>query len=163
MGKSKENRVPSIREHPSAREVRVGGSPESVQNNSDVKTPSWQFSRRDETHPDWGWKGLLPKQWRFILEHLQAFEGMTWAEIKATSGGRNHGNNHHPLQVTDLVTEAQNRLAEIGMIEVDEVFSLRLTNTLRIYGIREDRVLSILWHDPHHGTKRGCCPTRNTR
>jgi hypothetical protein len=162
LGKPKENRVPKLREAPANREVRVGGSPESAQQTSDTKTPAWQFSRIDERHADWGWKNLTPAQWRDVLTHLKSFEGLTWAGIQAQAGGRKHGNNSHPLDVSDLTASAQNRLAEIGLEEVDKVFSLRLTNTLRVYGIREDRTLRILWRDPHHGTKRGCCPTKNS-
>jgi hypothetical protein len=159
VGKSKEHKV-TIREHPGAREVRVGGSPESVRKNSDTKTPCWQFSRIDERHPDWGWKNLEPTDWREVLSHLRSFEGMTWGALLATSGGRTHGNNHHSLPVTSLVVDAQNRLADMGFVELDEIFSLRITNTLRVYGIREDRILRIIWRDPHHGNKRGCYPCK---
>jgi len=158
VAKPKENRVPSVKETPASQEIRAGGSPESAQKSADTKTPAWQFSRIDETHADWGWKNLQPAQWRDILAHLRAFEGMTWAEIQSAAGGRKHGTNSHSIEVTKLVMDAHNRLAEIGFEEIDEVFSLRLTNTLRIYGVREDRVLRILWRDPHHGTKRGCYP-----
>jgi hypothetical protein len=86
---------------------------------------------------------------------------MTWGALLATSGGRSHGgNNHHSMPVTKLVASAQNRLSDIGFEEVDEIFSLRITNTLRIYGIREDRILRIIWRDPHHGNKRGCYPCK---
>ena len=163
MAKQKDNRTPSVKETPASREVRTGGSPDFLQQSSDTKTPAWQFGRIDELHPDWGWKGMPATEWRSILQHLRAFEGMTWAEIKAAAGGRKYGNNSHVLQVTDLVNKAQDRLEEIGIEELDEVFSLRLTQTLRLYGIRDGRVLRLLWHDPHHGTKRGCCPTENTR
>ena len=40
-------------------------------------------------------------------------------------------------------------------------FSLRLTATTRIYGIRDRRALKLLWYDPHHGTTaRAVYPVR---
>lgn len=169
MTKFKDKRVPQVKESPALREIkaggtpgaktiRAGGSPESAQKSSDTKTPAWQFRCMDETHADWGWKNIPPTDWRDVLSHLRSFEGMTWAAIQDAAGGRAHGNNSHPLPVTKLVNAAQKRMIELGLEEIDEVFSLRLTNTLRIYGVRDERVLRIIWRDPHHGTRRGAYP-----
>ena len=95
--------------------------------------------------PVWVW-------WNEILPKLQHFESMTWAEIMQAAGGRARGNNSHFVQVGKLTRQAKARLAEIGQDDVSELFSLRLTGTTRIYGIRDRRALKLLWYDPHHGT-----------
>ena len=86
---------------------------------------------------------------------------MTWAAIMAASGGRRRGTNHHPVKVEKLTRQAKNRLEEIGQDDVDELFSLRLTQTQRIYGIRDRRALRLLWFDRHHGNNgRAVYPVR---
>src|SRR5579872_1909941 len=90
------------------------------------------------------------------------FERMTWHDIIVASGSDSQGTNSHPLPVRELTKRAQDRLVELGHDDVDEFFSLRLTYTLRIYGIGENRVLRIIWRDPHHVTRRGCCPAKNS-
>lgn len=68
------------------------------------------------------------------------------------SGGRARGSNSHFVPVGRRTRRAENRLVEIRQDGVSERFSLRLTATMRIYGIRDRRALKPLWYDPHHGT-----------
>jgi hypothetical protein len=112
----------------------------------------------DTQHKDWGWQ-LNPEVWAGILTSLKILEGLTWAELKAAAGGRRVGTNHHSLTITQLNPTAQKRFAQLKLDEYDKVFSLRLANTVRLYGIRDGRVLRLLWRDPHHGSGRGVCPT----
>lgn len=79
---------------------------------------------------------------------------MTWAEISQVAGDRRRGNNHHHIGVEDLTREAQKRLSEINQDDVDGIFSFRLAGRKRIYGIREGRVLKLLWYDPFHGDNK---------
>ena len=86
---------------------------------------------------------------------------MTWAEIMRATGGRTRGNNSHFVQAEKLTRQAKARLAEVGE-EREELFSLRLTATTRIYGIRDGRALKLLWYDPYHGTNaQAVYPVRN--
>ena len=48
-----------------------------------------------------------------------------------------------------LCKDAQRRIEELHL-DIDQVFSLRLTETLRIYGILENGVFNVLWYDPNH-------------
>lgn len=147
---------------PLPHQIKTGGAPEKEQESTNSLTPNWQFRTLDLGHPNWGWKNLFPKNWREVLEHLQAFEGMSWNDIQSQAGGRGRGGgtNSHYLPVEGFCKDAQSRLAELGHEEIEQVFSLRLTNTLRLYGIREGRTLRIVWRDGHHGTKLGCYPTK---
>lgn len=101
----------------------------------------------------WGCRSIPVRVWwNEILPKLQHFESMTWTEIMQAAGGRARGSNSHFVQVGNLTRQAKARLAEIGQDDVSELFSLRLTGTTRIYGIRDRRALKLLWYDPHHGT-----------
>ena len=86
------------------------------------------------------------------------------ARTSDRSQGASHkpGPRPHPAQVARLTRRAKARLAEINQDDVSELFSLRLTATTRIYGIRDRQALKLLWYDPHHGTNaHAVYPVRN--
>ena len=126
---------------PRKKEVRAI-SPESTNSLS----PGWSFSllREDE---DWSFNGedFLTE----VLPTMKHFESMTWQDIIQASGGRRGGTNSHPISFADLTPEAQKKLRD-RQLEYDEVFSLRLSGRKRIIGIREERILKIIWYCEDH-------------
>jgi hypothetical protein len=156
MAVASANRAPKAGATPPAKQIKIAGDPESWE----TSTIAWHFSRLDDGHSHWGWSRLKPWQWKRILRDLKAFEGLTWAQLKEQSGGRKTGTNHHSLPVETLASDAQKRLIDLGLDDCSSIFSLRLENTLRLYGIRDGRVLKLLWYDEHHGKKNGVCPTK---
>ena len=117
----------------------------------DRETIVWAFGIADLDGP-WGWRSAAAKVWwTEILPKLRHFESMTWAEIMRAAGGRTRGNNSHFVNVHNLTVQAKARLVKIRQDDVSELFSLRLSSTVRIYGIRDRRALRLLWYDPHHG------------
>ena len=128
----------------------------------DRETIVWGFSSVDQEGP-WGWRTVAARDWwNEILPKLQGFESMTWAEIMQAAGGRTRGSNSHFVFVEKLTRQAKDRLTGIRQDDVSELFSLRLTATTRIYGIRDRRALKLLWYDPHHGTNaRSVYPVRS--
>src|SRR5208282_4605101 len=124
-----DQRQPHARETIPPRQIKTGGDPESF----DKETIAWQFFRIDRQHAYWGWSRLRPPEWRDILSHLISLEGLKWAEIKAQSGGRNRGTNHHPVEISELIKPARDRLRELRLDDFTTIFSLRITNTLRLY------------------------------
>jgi hypothetical protein len=82
-----------------------------------------------------------------VVQRLRAFESVTWAEIE--------GRQNHAVEVSSLIPAAQNRLVEIGQDDVDTLFSLRINGPSRVWGIRAQHVLKLLWWDPNHAI----CPT----
>lgn len=134
--------------------VKIPSNPES----SDKHTIAWQFHRRDHDHGTWGWNQLDDGQFlRLVNEHLSSFETMTWAELAKAAGGRRAGNNHHFIAVADCCKDAQKRLTELKLDDFDELFSLRLTGKWRLFGIRDGRVLRLIWCDQDHTV----CPPTN--
>ena len=121
----------------------------------------WGFSTVDQEGA-WGWRTVAaPVWWSEILPKLQDFESMTWAEIMQAAGGRSRGSNSHFVRVEKLTRQAKDRLVALGQDDVSELFSLRLSATTRIYGIRDRRALKLLWYDAHHGTNaRAVYPVR---
>lgn len=155
MAVEKDFRHPKLGGQPETRQVKIGADPESLE----TQTIAWHFHRIDRIHPHWGWQ-LNPETWGTILQHLISFEGLTWAKLKEQSGGRRVGTNHHSIKIAELNRAARERIAELRLDDYDTVFSLRISNTVRIYGVRDGRVLVLVWYDDCHGTRNEVCPTR---
>lgn len=112
------------------------------------KHPIWAFQHCDMSHEKWSIKNCA-EFYDGIIDKLISFEGQTWGEIQAASGGRSKGTNNHFENISELCKDAQKRINELHM-DIDQVFSLRLTGTVRLYGIIEDGVFNVLWYDPKH-------------
>ncbi|MDB5575314.1 MAG: hypothetical protein JWR80_490 [Bradyrhizobium sp.] len=74
---------------------------------------------------------------------------MTWAEIEMAAGGKSKGTNSHAMSRSQFSKAARDRLNEIKNLS-DAFFSLRLENTVRLYGVREDYCLRVVFFDPYH-------------
>jgi len=79
-----------------------------------------------------------------IFDKLASFETMSWAEIKKNK------KNNHSISKENLIPSMQKRLIELEQDDIDELFSLRLDGTKRVFGVRDRRVLKLLWWDPDH-------------
>ncbi len=114
----------------------------------DSQTPTWLVSHVDTAGP-FGWhaldKGPFLDQ---VLPKLQQYESMTWGQIL--------GRNSHAVAVRSLCKEAQKRLQEQKLVDIEELVSLRLTGIQRVWGIRRQREFRLLWWDPYHQV----CPSR---
>ena|ERR1700719_4109357 len=155
MAVPKHLRQPKLGGQPEERQVRLGADPETLE----TQTIAWHFHRLDWKHEKWGWEQLKAPAWRQILAKLIAFEGLTWAMLKEQAGGRRHGTNHHSIKIAELTKTARDRITQLHLDQYDKIFSLRFSNTIRMYGIRDGRVMRLLWYDQHHGTKHEVCPT----
>lgn len=77
-----------------------------------------------------------------VLHKKREFEGMTWSDI--------HRGGSHEIEPDSLCKEAKDRLIEIDMDDVDALLSLRLTGKNRLWCVREENILRVLWWDPDH-------------
>jgi len=103
----------------------------------------WSISIIDR-HGNWGWNDVKNAiLWDTIMKKMKNFETMTWAEIKQ----RKHS---HSIPVSDLCSQAQRRLRKIHLDDIDDVFQLGLSGKERIFGIRDERTLKVVWWDPSH-------------
>jgi hypothetical protein len=106
--------------------------------------PSWRISRIEMEGP-FGWGGIPRDKLDEVLKKLGEFESRTWNEILVLSNKQNH-----EISVERLSPEAQRRLEEIQLGDIEELISLRLSSRERVFGIRESATLLVLWWDPEH-------------
>lgn len=103
--------------------------------------PKWRFQKRDCEHERWHLEVT-----DILLEKLTNFESMTWAQILVEAKNQ----NHH-VKTYELIKEAQKRLTTLKLDDYDEICSLRLDGTHRLYGILDKYgVFSIIWNDFEH-------------
>ena len=93
----------------------------------------------------YGWHEIPKDKLKDIHKQLADFERRTWREILVDSKKQNHA-----IPTGDLSREARTRLEELKLDDVDEVISLRLSGKERVFGIRQDVALTLLWWDPEH-------------
>ncbi len=107
----------------------------------------------------WGWNKIDEISiFETILEKLKQYEEMTWSEIEKKKGYR--GKQNHLMPVKEICKKARERLKSLRLDDIDCLYSLRFSGKERLWGIRKNEVLYILWWDPNHGV----CPVtrRNT-
>lgn len=105
------------------------------------KHPSWNFSKIDLEHEKW--KLSNSDFFCEILPKLINFESRKWQDIISDK------KHNHWINTDKLVKEAQERLIKLNLY-YDQLFSLRLTGTLRLFGYIEDGVYYIIWYDANH-------------
>jgi hypothetical protein len=124
----------------SARDAR--GQPESVED----KKPVWRIGSLDKVGPafrsGYGWESLDASGLEAMQRTLANFESMTWQEIE--------GKQSHFIGFESLSKEARDRLTELKLDDVGQVFSLRFTGRERLIGIRDRWIFRALWWDPEH-------------
>jgi hypothetical protein len=99
---------------------------------------------------NWGWEKVGREVfWKDIVKKLSLLESMTWANIKAGRRGKT-------IPVSRICREAQRHLSAIRQDDTDKLFELRLSAKERVWGIRDRRVLRVLWWDPKHTV----CPSK---
>ncbi len=133
---SKDKKRPNLPQDKASKEVRF---PAQSQTNT---RPLWAFRSLDLQGP-WCWAQMATTTLLEVMERLKNFENMTWVEIEQRSGS-------HFVDRDSLIKAANDRLAEIRQDDVDSLFSLRINGKARIWGIRDEHILRVLWWDPEH-------------
>jgi hypothetical protein len=103
--------------------------------------PTWRFSRLDFGGP------LCPTRVNGaaltqMAQKLGHYESQTWDQLK-------QGGSHH-VEVNKLEKFARDRLRELKLDDLPALYSLRLSGTNRVWGIRSGNALAVLWVDPDH-------------
>lgn len=89
-----------------------------------------------------GWHKVDAALIRELLQKLKSFESMTWGDIL--------GRRHHLISTDDLCTDAKKRLAALNLDDLEQLVSLAIGGTERIWGVLEHNILTLLWWDPDH-------------
>lgn len=106
--------------------------------------PIWRFYKSDDSHDKWGLKSNCNFN-EELLDRLEDLESMTWSDIKIGAKKENHF-----INISELCREAQKRITDDLKLDVDQLFSIRVTGRKRLWGILEQGVFSIIWYDPNH-------------
>lgn len=143
MGKKKAKKVVANSfknaKRTSARNVNKSVVKSEVKSNMS-RRPKWRFKKRDRNHERWHLE--ITEE---LLEKLSCFETMNWSQILMNK------KNNHCVETCKLKKEARKRLVELKLDDYEEIHSLRLSSTHRLYGILdEDGVFSIIWNDLEH-------------
>ncbi|MDR1426208.1 MAG: hypothetical protein LBJ08_00390 [Bifidobacteriaceae bacterium] len=130
-------------------------------NNWYSSTPSWSFEIVDHSYSgSWTWHDLgdkLPS----LFDFLRQMGRLTWQEINESlyrpKTKAAHSRNH-AIPVAELAREARDRLEELGLGEIDELFVFRVDYAGRLWGVNipDSPVFCILWWDGNH---RVCPPS----
>ena len=106
------------------------------------ENPVWQVGTIDLDGP-FGWREIeIEFLLSEILPKVQNFESMKWSEIL--------GPNNHEIPISSISKEAQKRLAKIGLDDLEKLVSLRLAGAKRLWGIKIQNTMRVLWWDPKH-------------
>jgi len=92
-----------------------------------------------------GWHEISKEKLGEIRTKLAGFENSTWNDLLI--GSKKH---NHSIPIGKLEKEARDRLVLLHLDDIDEVISLHLAGTERIFGIQHDVALTLLWWDPNH-------------
>lgn len=85
-----------------------------------------------------------------IFSKVIHFSRRKWSELKNDTHD-NGKSKHHFLADAVLSNEAERRISKLHLEERrDQIFSIRLTNKIRIIGLREGARFVVKWFDPNH-------------
>jgi hypothetical protein len=124
--------------------VRKTSVIEAIPTSFNDEHPSWRVSRLEFVDP-FGWHDVDALKIREIRQKLANFESMTWNDILIKAKKQNHS-----VPLSRLCKEAQDRLIEMRLDNLDELVSLHLSGIERVWGFRMHAVFHVLWWDPHH-------------
>ncbi len=116
---------------------RTFGQPPEVED----RCPAWRLQSIDLDGP-FSCRNVAAETLLWIVQRLGKFESISWEKL--------HETGSHAIRVDALSSDARRRLTEIRQDDLDEVYSLRMQGKERIFGIRDRRILRILWWDPEH-------------
>lgn len=84
-----------------------------------------------------------------IIDKLSLFENSTWEKIKRERFGKKGKSKHHYQDIGQIDSQAQKRLIDLNLDDAD-LFTFRLEGSMRVWGILDRGVFSLLWFDPYH-------------
>ena len=111
--------------------------------------PVFSFKHVDRHYDgEWGWPKLTPEKAKELWDYTFEMSVLTWKDIRSQTSGKRKRNHDH--EVARLCREAQDRLAELKLDDVDELFRFRLSGKARLWGIVADGIFHAVWWDPEH-------------
>jgi len=125
----------------SAARVVASKAPQARPPAANSLNPRWSFVRVDHEGP-WPWDGISGDRLVSLMKRLADLERATWAGMGQAGS--------HFVAVGRIAPEAQRRLPQLQLDDVDELFSARIGARGRIWGTRVRDTLFLMWWDPEH-------------
>ena len=80
-----------------------------------------------------------------VAEKLKSFEQRQWKHLAG------YTKRDHPIEFHKLEKEAQEYIGRTGIFDDhDEIWSLHLDGTKRLWGLKYQRYCMVIWWDPDH-------------
>jgi len=142
---NKKNRIPKIATEPKPTKTAKIGSPAPVFQGGVM---AWRFAGIDKNGP-YAWTNLVdPIAHKEIIDKFSDFENMNEAALKQAGC--------HFIPIEKLCKDAQKRLVDIKLDDLDSLFSLRLSGETRVFCVHRPKYMRVLWYDPKHKV----CPSK---
>lgn len=90
----------------------------------------------------WGWAKIRPEVLGHVLDFMQKFEALKPTEA--------FGSRHKRIELPSLCPDANKRLHQIELDDLDCIWELRLSGLERVWGHRDGHVFYPIWWDPLH-------------
>lgn len=114
--------------------------------NLDGRYLCWRLSSADIGGP-FSCGQFTYDDFRLIWDKLRAFERMNVAQFRAAK-------SFHGVPTANITREAKNRLEEIKRDDVDTVYGFHIMGPCRLWCMKHENILSVLWWDRNHGVYR---------
>lgn len=115
---------------------------------TDGETLVWSFDKIDKNGDFRFVCGRSDMDHRDLLYYIIQYSARKWGKIKLDTHDDGKS-KHHFLNYDSLCSKAQDRIKFMN-IDDDAIYSLALTNRLRVIGLRDGRVFRAIWYDPNH-------------
>lgn len=103
---------------------------------------AWRFNAVDKNGP-FAWSNMADGgEFMTVINKLAGLETMTEAEQGQ--------NGCHFIEIHKLSKDAQERLREIKLDDLDEIYSVHVTGRLRVFCVHRPQYMRVLWYDPNH-------------
>lgn len=114
--------------------------PRAILTPSEDCKPDFRTDLMDLNGP-WRWN-LCETEIQEYTRNLLSWEQLSWRELSQRGC--------HLVSISMLIPKAQKRLRELERQDLDELYSLRLSGKKRIWCIKDNNILWLLWWDPLH-------------
>jgi len=103
---------------------------------------AWRFSNADLDGP-FKCGNFTLDEFTQLWERLRAFEKMNIAQLRQAG-------SFHRTPTPNLSQKAKKRLQEILLDDIDVLYSFHITGPCRLWCMKHENILSILWWDKNH-------------
>ena len=110
--------------------------------NVDGRYISWRFSNSDKDGP-FCCNNFEYNDYKTLLDRLRSFELMNYAQFRDAK-------SFHSVPTANISKRAKERLQQIQLDDIDILYSFHITGPCRLWCMKHDNILSVLWWDRNH-------------